>query len=131
MHMRRCMPRVRTKHTHTHAHSLPVLFTSSHFLLFPPSLTFPIVYWFHRFEPKQFLISTLPAYEADPAGVLKDTAHFLGSEGIVGNTKNPTSMNSVKVAPSSKTKPTQARTPAPMCCQCSWLPLIALDCLCS
>ena len=60
----------------------------------PPPWT---VYWLHRFDAKQFFITTLDAYENDPGSVLKDAARFIGADGVVGSMRSTANMNSVKV----------------------------------
>lgn len=63
-----------------------------------PSTVVRTVYWLHKFDAKQFFITSLSAYENDPASVIKDASHFIGAGGVVGNPKAATSsVNSVKV----------------------------------
>jgi len=58
---------------------------------------YQLIYWLHRFDAKQFFITTLDAYENDPGSVLKDAARFIGADGVVGSMRSTANMNSVKV----------------------------------
>jgi len=47
---------------------------------------YQLIYWFHRFEAKQFFLTSLSAYEAQPQVILKDAARFIGADAdLVGN----------------------------------------------
>ena len=40
-------------------------------------------YWFKRFGPKRFLLTSTDAYEEDTQRVVKDVSHFLLSDSII------------------------------------------------
>ena len=59
---------------------------------------YQLIYWLHRFEPKQFFVTTLSAYEEQPAIVVKEAARFIGAEGdLLGNAHSVPAANAVKV----------------------------------
>ena len=39
---------------------------------------YQLIYWLHRFDPKQFLVTTIDAYERDPQRVVRDVAGHVG-----------------------------------------------------
>jgi len=40
---------------------------------------YQLIYWLHQFDPKQFFVTTLSAYEKDTSRVLRDAAAFIGA----------------------------------------------------
>lgn len=48
---------------------------------------YQLIYYSHRFDAKQFFVTTLNAYEANPTGVLHDVAKFVGASGTLAGSK--------------------------------------------
>mmetsp|Transcript_16273 Transcript_16273/g.52677 ORF Transcript_16273/g.52677 Transcript_16273/m.52677 type:complete len:337 (-) Transcript_16273:245-1255(-) len=55
-------------------------------------------YWFKRFGPKRFLLTSTDAYEEDTQRVVKDVSHFLtGSAELASPARHPSNIDSIKV----------------------------------
>ena len=57
---------------------------------------YQLIYWLHRFDPKQFLVTTIDAYERDPQRVVRDVAGHVGASttlaGAVRAASDPTAV---------------------------------------
>lgn len=62
---------------------------------------YQLIFWLHQFNPSQFFVTTLAAYERDSASVLGDAARFIGApRALLGTPRaigTPESTQSVKV----------------------------------
>ena len=86
---------------------------------------YQLIYWLHRFDPKQFLVTTIDAYERDPQRVVRDVAGHVGASttlaGAVRAASDPTAVKVMggmtadarrKAAASAATHPTPHATKA-------------------
>ena len=57
---------------------------------------YQLIYWLHRFDLKQFLVTTIDAYERDPQRVVRDVAGHVGASttpaGAVRAASDPTAV---------------------------------------
>ena len=55
-------------------------------------------YWFKKFDPKQFLVTSTTAYEEDTQKVVKDVSEFLtGTSALDAPARHPSNIDSIKV----------------------------------
>lgn len=71
---------------------------------------YQLQYWFHQFDPQQFFITSLDAYERDASRVLRDAALFIGAPGNLEGTPRQIGTAYTQAMKVSSAMPEKAKT---------------------